>query len=241
MKTPISVLAQSDLKLILRDSTLALALFGPVGIMTILFFLPQIEGLILNHLDFDLTDYRLFIVSFLSLVPAMLFGMIYGFIILDEQDENIIQSISVTPLRTEGYLNYKLQMPMLLGACFFLLLIHGTNLIELHPITAIGIAILVALEAAISTLFLVAYSGNKVEGLAFSKLLGIMYLAIPLVFFMPSTWHWLSAFLPPFWIAKAFIHSQQGSVWVWSDIILGILFHFLVLRFFLGVFVKRQQ
>ena len=241
MKTPVSILAQSDLKLILRDSTLVMALVGPIGIMALLFFLPALEALVLDKLSFDLVDYRLFIVSFLSLVPGMLFGMVYGFIILDERDENIIQSISVTPLRTQGYLSYKLQMPMLLSAGFFLFLIYATVLIDLNPLHGIGIAVMVALEAAIGTLFLVAYSDNKVEGLAFSKLVGIMYLAIPLVFLWASGWHWVTAFLPPFWIAKAFVHSQHDSIWIWSDLILGVGVHFVVLRFLLSVFIKRQQ
>lgn len=239
MKTPISVLAQGDLKLILRDSTMVMAVFGPVAIFILLYFLPSLEGLILNRFEFSLEPYRLFIVSFLSLIPGMLFGMIYGFIILDERDENIIESICVTPLRREGYLRYKLQMPMLLSAGTFLLFIQATSLVEVNPIHTILISSMVALEAAISTLFLVAFSENKVEGLAFSKVVGIMYMAIPVVYLWESPWHWASAFLPPFWIAKAFVHSMAESPWIWSDIILGLMVHFVVLRFFLRVFIKR--
>ena len=241
MKTPVSILAKNDFKLILRDSTLVLALFGPIGIMTLLFFLPSIERLVLEKLAFDLTSYRLFITGFLSLVPGMLFGMIYGFIILDERDENIIQSISVTPLRTQGYLSYKLQMPMLLSAGFFLLLIYSTLLIEINPVHGMGIAMMVALEAAISTLFLVAYADNKVEGLAFSKLLGIMFLGFPAVLLWESSWHWISAWMPSFWIGKAFLHSSQESQLVWADLSLGILLHFGVLVFFLRAFLTRQK
>jgi len=240
MKTPVTVLAQGDLKLILRDSTLVMALFGPLAITTLLFFLPEIETLILNKLSFDLTPYRLFVVSFLSLVPGMLFAMIYGFIILDESNEDIIDFISITPLRKEGYLTYKLIMPMLLSAGFFLLIIYATSLIHLNLVHAIGIAIMVAIEAAIGTLFLVAFSENKVEGLAFSKALGIMYLAIPLVFFWSSSWHWLSAFLPPFWIAKAFVHSQSASIWIWGDFFFGTAIHLIVLLFFLRAFLRKQ-
>jgi len=240
MKTPITVLARGDLKLIVRDSTLVLALFGPLAITILLFFLPSIETLVQTKLNFDLSPYRLFIVCFLSLVPGMLFAMIYGFIILDERDEDVIDFISITPLRKEGYLSYKLIMPMLLSSGLFLLILYTTQLIQFNLVHALGIAVMVALEAAIGTLFLVSFSDNKVEGLAFSKLLGIMYLAIPLVFLWNSTWHWLSAFLPAFWIAKAFVHSQGGSAWVWSDLLAGIAVHIVVLLFFLRVFLRRQ-
>jgi fluoroquinolone transport system permease protein len=241
MKTPIAVLAKADLKSILRDSTMVLAVFGPLAIFLLLFFLPGIESIISDRFGFDLTPYRLLVVSFLSLIPSMLFGMIYGFIILDERDEDIIEFISITPLQKEGYLRYKLQMPALLSSGFFFLLIYGTNLIELNPIHAVFLAALVALESAIGTLFLVAFSENKVEGLAFSKLMGILYVAVPVVFLWHSPWHWLTAPLPPFWIAKAMIHSQADSAWVWLDLLLGFCVHFLALLFLLRAFLKPTK
>ena len=240
MKVPTIVLAQGDLKLIIRDTTLVMALFGPLAITILLFFLPTIELFLQARFEIDPTPYRLFVVSFLNLIPGMLFAMIYGFIILDERDEDVIDFISVTPLRKQGYLTYKLMMPMLLSALFFLLIFYATALVPLNPLHGLGIAIVIALEAAIGTLFLVTFSENKVEGLAFSKLLGIMYLAIPLVFFWNSGWHWLSVFLPPFWIAKAFIHSQESSAWIWSDLFLGILVHLVVLKIFLGNFLRKR-
>ena len=240
MKTPVTALARGDLKLIVRVSTLVMAVFGPLAITILLFFLPSIEALILIKFGFDPGPFRLFIVSFLSLIPGMLFAMIYGFIVLDERDEEVIDFISITPLRKEGYLTYKLIMPMLLSAGFFLFIIYATSLVRLNPIHAMGIAIMVAIETAIGTLFLVAFSENKVEGLAFSKVLGIMYLAIPLVFFWNSSWHWISAFLPPFWIAKAFIHSQTSSIWIWGDLVLGTAVHLVILQYFLQVFLRKQ-
>ena len=240
MKTPVTALARGDLKLIVRDSTLVMAVFGPLAITILLFFLPSIEALILIKFGFDPGPFRLFIVSFLSLIPGMLFALIYGFIVLDERDEEVIDFISITPLRKEGYLTYKLIMPMLLSAGFFLFIIYATSLVRLNPIHAMGIAIMVAIETAIGTLFLVAFSENKVEGLAFSKVLGIMYLAIPLVFFWNSSWHWISAFLPPFWIAKAFIHSQTSSIWIWGDLVLGTAVHLVILQYFLQVFLRKQ-
>ena len=239
MRTSITTLARGDLKLILRDSTLVMAVFGPLAVTALLFFLPAIETLIQNKLSFDLTPYRLFITCFLSLIPGMLFAMIYGFIILDERDEDVIDFISVTPLRMEGYLAYKLVMPMLLGAGFFLFIIFAAGLIQFNAIHVLGVALMVAMEAAIGTLFLVTFSENKVEGLAFAKLLGIMYLPIPLVFLWNSGWHWVSAFLPPFWIAKTFLHGHLGSIWVWGDLSAGLAVHALVLGLFLRTFLRR--
>jgi len=207
MKKVIATLARGDMNNILRDSTLVMAVFGPIAIFFLLYFLPVLEGLILERFNFNISEYRLFALGFLSLIPSMLFGMIFGFLILDERDEDIISFISITPLEKKGYLSYKLQMPMLFSAGFFLLLLHGTNFVEFNLLHTPIIAVMVALEAAIGALFLVAYADNKVEGLAFSKLLGIMYLAVPAVFLWHSPWHWITAWLPSFWIQS--FHSQQ--------------------------------
>lgn len=239
MKTPISALARGDLKLILRDSTLVLALFGPLALIVLLFLLPAIEVLILSRLNFDLSVYRLFITCFLSLVPGMLFAMIYGFIILDERDEDVIDFISVTPLRKGGYLAYKLMMPMLLSAGFFLFIIYATRLVEMNVIHGTIIALMVAIQAGIGTLFLVTFSENKVEGLAFAKLLGIMYLPVPLVLLWESPWHWLSAFLPPFWVAKAFGLEQAGSGMIWIVLAGGFVLHLVVFQHFVRSFLRR--
>ena len=130
---------------------------------------------------------------------------------------------------------------MLLSLGTFILAALEISPIKLNPYHGALISIMVALEAAIITLLLVVYSENKVEGLAFSKVAGIMYLAVPIVFLWDSPWHWLSAFLPPFWIAKAILHSQSGSLQIWVDLIIGFIIHFVVLRYFLQVFLKRQQ
>lgn len=241
MKTPVESLVKADLKSILRDSTMVLAVFGPLAILALLFFLPAIEPLIANRFHFDLFPYRLLVVCFLSMIPSMLFGMIYGFIILDERDEDIIEFISITPLGQDGYLNYKLQMPAMLSAGFFLLLIYGTDLVEINPLHTILLSALVAIEAAIGTLFLVAFSENKVEGLAFSKLMGILYIAVPMVFLWNSPWHWITAPLPPFWIAKAMIHSQNGSSLVWLDIGVGFCVHFAALLILIKAFLSRTK
>mgnify|MGYP006865019769 CR=1 FL=1 len=234
-------MAWGDAKSILRDSTMVLAVFGPIAIFFLLFMLPLIEQMIWNRFNFDLIPYRLFGVSFLSLIPGMLFGMIYGFIMLDERDEDIISFISVTPLQKQGYLSYKLQIPMLLSSGFFLLFVYGTQLIDLTAIHAPFIAVMVAMEAAIGALFLVAYADNKVEGLAYSKMFGIIFLAVPAVFFWQSPWHWMIAWLPPFWIAKAFVHSTSGSWLVWTDLLIGVSIHFACFLFFLRAFLNKQK
>ncbi len=241
MRRLISTLVLGDARSIVRDSTMILAAFGPLAILVLLFFLPFIESLVYKRFAFALGEYRLFIVGFLSLIPSMLFGMIFGFVMLDERDEDIISFVSVTPLQKRGYLSYKLQMPMLFSAVFFLLLIYATKLIEFNLLHAPLIAVLVALESVIGALFLVAFSENKVEGLAFSKLMGIMYLALPAVFLWASKWHWITAILPPFWIAKAYLHSEQGSQLIWLDLGVGLLLHLAVIGVLLHVFIKQDR
>jgi fluoroquinolone transport system permease protein len=55
----------------------------------------------------------------------------------------------------------------------------------------------------------VAVSGNRVEGMAVSKLSGLLILGLPAPFFIFDKIQYLLFFLPSFWLAKL---SVEGNV-----------------------------
>ena len=102
-------LAASDLKSITRDANYWMMILGPALMVAVLRRLvPWVTLLLRQHLDFDLAPHYPFMAAFFILVPPLLFGMISGFIILDEQDEHIISFLTVTPLTKIGYFAYRL-------------------------------------------------------------------------------------------------------------------------------------
>ncbi|NIR48484.1 ABC transporter permease [candidate division KSB1 bacterium] len=239
----IFALSFADARNVVRDSTLILVLFGPIGVFAFLrFVVPLIADHLAAERTFDLWDHCPFIVSFMSLLPSMLFGLIFGFIILDERDEDIISFIAVTPLRKSGYLSYKLLASVLMSFIFFFIIVYLSGLITLPIKYAFALAVMVALEAPMVALFLAAFAVNKVEGLAFSKMLGVMYLAPFVAYFVESNWQYLAGIFPPFWVTKAFLAAKDNtSLSYWVFIAAGLTTHLGVIGLFLKRFVDNQR
>ncbi|KAA3618723.1 MAG: hypothetical protein DWQ05_07105 [Calditrichaeota bacterium] len=235
-------LSLSDAKNISRDTILILILFGPVAIFFLLrYLIPVATDYLQAEMAFDLTEHYLYIVCFMSLIPTQLFGFIFGLLILEERDEEIIAFIAVTPLQKTGYLTYKLLASTLMSFAFFFIVVYGTGLTTIPLKYASILALLVAFEAPIGSLFLAAYAENKVEGMAYSKILGLMYIAPVIVFFFDTNWHYFAAFLPPFWVAKAFIAAKADAQIFWIYIVLGTLVHAGIILFLLRKFLNNQR
>ncbi len=61
---------------------------------------------------------------------------------------------------------------------------------------------LTCLLSVIISLLIISYSHNRVEGMAMAKLSGVIFLGLPVPFFMSSDIQYLFSFLPSFWIGK---------------------------------------
>lgn len=222
----ILVLSLGDFRNIARDATMLLMLFAPLAIFLLLrFAVPAATEFLQNEHDFQLVPYYAFIVCFMSMIPTMLFGLIFGLLILDERDEDIITFITVTPLGKSGYTAYKLFASYVISFLFVFVVIYGTHLMTLEIIYTIPIAAAIALEAPLCSLFLAAFAENKVAGLAYGKIIGLMYIAPFIVFFVNSNWQLLASPLPPYWIAKAFIAALGKETLFWPYILVGFAVH----------------
>ena len=234
-------LLRGDLLNLGRDPLLLVAAIAPLLIAAVLrFFVPLLSGLLETYLSFALAPHYPFIVSFFILLPGLLFGMIVGFFIVDERDEDILVYFSVTPLSKGGYLGYRLLMPT--TACFFaaFLLVYATGLIRFSPFALLPVALIAAAEAPLITLFLGAFAANKVEALALSKAVGIFLVAPFAGYLVPAPWHLFAGLFPPYWVSKAFLSGFDGH---WGFFLLytagGILIHGLYAVLLLRVFERR--
>lgn len=222
MKPAYKALVIWDAKQIVRDPTLLAGLLGPLLLMLVLRFgYPWLESFVLEQWSYALMPYRMWIASFLMQIIPMLLGMLHGFLMLDERDEQLIGFYSVTPITRSGYMRYRLAWPfgmsLLLGALYF----ATTGLVDFEPRHGLTL-LLLAIEAPLFSLFLVAFASNKVEGLALSKASGLLLCAPLLVWLLPSPWTWLGGILPAYWAARVYVadgeehyllHFAVGLVW----------------------------
>ena len=107
-------------------------------------------------------------------VIPMLFGMVYAFILLDESDMHILQVISITPAGKKNFLYMRMIVPALLSFVMVLLSVALTSPVPSEGwLRTLFVSILLAGQVPFVFLFIGSLAGNKVEGLALSKLYGV--------------------------------------------------------------------
>jgi fluoroquinolone transport system permease protein len=149
--------------------------------------------------------YPVVAITMVSLIP-MLFGMVYAFILLDENDANILQVISVTPAGKRDFLYMRLMIPAFLSFIMVLITIFLTDpVISEGWLRSIFISLLLSSQSSFAFLFIGCLAANKIQGLALSKLYGIFLIAVPLGLLLHHPWNYLAFFSPLYWISWAWI------------------------------------
>lgn len=233
-------LAIGDLRSIRRDPMLLISIFAPVILAVVMKFgLPFVEGILLAELAFDLSRYNALIMSVTILISPMMIGMLSGFLILDERDENILVFYSVTPLSKSGYLAYRLITPTIISFILSFFVFYFINIVMCDLVFLIPIFLVCALESPLMALFLGAFAANKVEGLALSKGFGLLFLASIAGYFVKSSWRYLLGIAPTYWVSKAMLIGIAGGNGFWITIAVGALVHLAFIAFLLGRFENK--
>lgn len=227
-----------DMKNISRDSMLLISIFAPF----ILAFamrpgLSFAREILIRELSFDLSHYYKLIMSVLILITPMMMGMLSGFLILDERDENILTFYSVTPLSKSGYLFYRVAMPTVISFLLSFFVFYFIGIVECRIELLIPVLLLCALESPMMALFLGAFASNKVEGLVLTKAFGILFIAPIAGYFIKSNWQYAAAIAPTYWVSKALLTGAETSGSYWIFIVVGTAVHLLII----GLLVKRFE
>lgn len=226
-----------DLKYVYRDFMLIVSIVAPLLLALLFrFAIPFISTFVEGRFSLNLLVYEeLFAIMLLLVVPVMQ-GLFAAFIILDEQDEDILTFLSVTPLSKKGYLLYRLGAPVLINTLltFLALILAGYS----HYITwaLVPVIVLLALEAPLVALFVAGIAKNKVEGLAVAKIASILLLVPFLYYFVEGSWKYLGGVLPTFWTVAAFLERTTMDFWFFSGV--SILTHVLFLYILFQNFKK---
>ncbi|MCY8400241.1 ABC transporter permease [Bacillus haynesii] len=232
-------LIRGDMKQIRRDSMLAFYGLAPFLLIIVT---AAVVPLSAELTEFNFTTYRHLIMSLAMLFIPLILGVMSGFILLDERDENMIQYFAVTPMSKRGYVMVRLILPMALTLCYSTLLFASGGLMAPDAAHLLFVLIMVMLEAPIYTLLLAAYASNKVEGLALMKGFSLLTLMPAAVYFIPLPWQLFGVFTPTYWTAKTYLAgtSHEGFVLVFG--IIGVVLHMMILLFLYRRFlVKTDQ
>jgi fluoroquinolone transport system permease protein len=185
-----------ELKNLLRDEMTRVMLFYP---------------LVLGGLIRLLINRNLLTAQFASVTAVVLvvlaagfdFGMIAGFSLLDDRDDQVLVSIRISPVSLNLYLWFKVGFAFLMavGASLATILISGSFAIA--PQDMLLVAGLSAMQVPINAFLVSALASNRAEGLAAIKVTGILVLLPVVAWFFLDWKQWFFALVPGFWPAKA--------------------------------------
>ena len=232
---------KTDIKFIARDPMLLLAFLAPF--MLILFLrlvFPLISNFIFIMTGFLLDNYyTLAAITMVSVIP-MLFGMVYAFILLDENDLHILQVIAVTPAGKKNFLYMRMIVPTFLSFIMVLFSIIVTNPVPPEGwLRTIFVSFLLSTQSPFVFLFIGSLAGNKVEGLALSKLYGVFLAAVPIGLLLHHPWNYFAFFSPLYWINWAWVTSVPVESLIYGAISMIITFGCILI--FFRNFLKKHK
>ena len=233
----VRVLGPIDLRGVWRDSLLRWLIGFAVatGILLRLGMPPLITWLAERH-DFDLQPYLPLVMSTLLLMLPMMVGMIIGFLLLDERDDQTLTALQVTPLSLRIYLAYRLGMPVLASVLLTVLVFEIAGVGNVRAGELLLAAVAAAPLAPLFALYLAAFASNKVQGFALAKANGFLTIPPLIAWFVGAPYEYLCGIVPTYWPVKLYWRMTEGVFdgWVFVG---GIAFQFVVV----GLLVRRFQ
>lgn len=227
-----------ELKLMLRDKMYTFLMAFPIILAIAAYFLmPYLEEQgagIATHI----------VTLFFILFNGFMFGAITGFTLLDDQDDNVLLSLKITPINVNHYIWIKLIISYILGVLGTLLIIITSGFISIvDPFNLIFILLLAPLHGPIVALLVNAFATNKVEGFVIMKASGLILLAPVAALFLTDWKELFLSILPGFWparlIAIELIPMSYFLSETWIYFILGLFVNGIVIYLLYLKYKKR--
>ena len=223
--TVIRALGPIDLKNVWRDSLLRWMLVMPFGFgLMFLWLVPVAQARLVEDFDITLVPYYPLLASFLLLTMPTISGVVIGFLLLDQRDDQTLAALQVTPLTATGYLTYRLAIPTLLSILTTLAVMPWIGLVQMSLAELTLAALTVAPLAPLFALFLVGFAANKVQGFALMKAAGVLNWPPIIAYFIDSNWQLACGIVPTYWPAKVFWMLARDETGVWPFVGAALLY-----------------
>ncbi len=218
-----------DARSIQRDSLLRWMIFLPIVLAAVArWLMPLILQWIGDLISVDIMAHYPPIMGYALLVlTPFLAATVVGFLLLDQRDDGTLTALQVTPLSINGYLLYRLTVPMAAGILATLIVIPLSGIVQLSFLQLLLIAIGAAPLAPLMALTLAVIAQNKVQGFAVMKASGIVLLPPLVAYFVQGPWQLLLALVPTYWPAMMLWTAGEPLFWIFW--IVGILYQLLLL------------
>lgn len=188
---------------------------------------PRATDFLAERYGFDLVPYYpLVLTAFLLLTSVIIAAALAGLLVLDEVDAGTLTALRVTPLPLSVFLGYRAATVMLVTTTYVVATLSFSGILDtaLIPVL-IPVGCVAGLSAVVTLLLIVSLAGNKIQGIAMVRALGMLIAGLPcLPWFIDSSWDLAFGLLPPYWAAKAFWVATEHGQW-WPYILAGAAYN----------------
>jgi fluoroquinolone transport system permease protein len=238
----VRALGPIDARSVARDPLLRWIVIYPIMVAAIVRWgAPPLAARLLAQFQFDLTPSYPLVSSFLLIMTPLLTGTVVGFLLLDQRDDHTLAALQVTPLTLNGYLVYRVAVPILLSALISLLVVPLAGLTPLAPGALLAAALAAAPVAPFYALFLAAFASNKVEGFALTKAGGVLLVPPLIAYLIPGAWHWAFGVVPLFWPARLLWALARGEALWWLVLLAGLAYQAVLIALLLRRFNRAAN
>lgn len=219
---------RNDLRGAYRDPLLVMIVFAPViWTSAVALLTPRVTEMLAEKQGFDLVPYYpVILTGFLLLTSIIIAGALAAFLVLDEVDAGTLTALRVTPVNLSVFFAYRAVTVVVVTTVYVVATLSLSGILQPGMTGAlIPIGLLSGLSAVVTLLLIVALAGNKIQGLAAVRGLGMLIAGLPcLPWFIDSAWNLAFGVLPPYWAAKAFWVAGEHGTW-WPYLLAGVAYN----------------
>ena len=223
-----------DLRSTYRDPIFKGLLFFPLAAFLLVRF---VAPLLLTRYP-DWSEYAPLIVMWACMQSATMFGFIYGFLILEEKEENVFSALQITPVSARLFIGSRLLIGLLISCLVNFLILWYGGIVQLPFWLCLLCALQFSLLAPLLTLLLGVFAQNKIEGMAQMKIANLLLNLPILIYFLPYKALHATALLPTYWSFRSIEAGLAGENF-WLFYVAGCLSYLLCL-FLLNFYFKRR-
>ncbi|MBS3990985.1 MAG: hypothetical protein KGZ51_02860 [Erysipelothrix sp.] len=184
-----------EVKNIMRDKLMVMFVLYP-------FIIGVLARLLMNDPNMDAQAVDLLVVMSL-IISGFIFGALAGFSLLDDRDDHVFTSISISPMPLKDYITIKLGFITVLSIVSSILVVVVAGITSIEWSYIILVALLSSLQVPLHGMLINSFASNKVEGFVVMKASGFLLIFPIAAFFFVNEVQWVFAIAPAFWPAKA--------------------------------------
>lgn len=227
----LAAFGRNDIRGTYRDPLLVMVVLAPVIWTSLVAILtPMFTEMLAQRYDFDLVPYYpLVLTAFLLLTSVIIAGGLGAFLVLDEVDAGTMTALRVTPVPMSAFFAYRAVTVMLVTTVYVIATLSFSGILEPGLIPAlIPIGLVAGLSAVVTLLLIITMAGNKIQGIAMLRALGMLIAGLPcLPWFIDSPWSLAFGVLPPYWAAKPFWVASAHGTW-WPYLVGGVIYNLAI-------------